>query len=314
MSLYALTSTPVRTIALSIFHQPAASSDREEYLAWLSEVRAQVHAEAGSMRTALQKSMRESATRQTLILRGLLSQFLQTPISSDDQEVRRLINESLEKFKAEILGDMAVGIRYVDEGRLVFPSLKRARDRKLLQNGRAYLQRAGFTTGKEKAELFESSFAVEGGTNLDLLDTILSRRVTPPNPFEPVLEGGTVHRSFGLYNLLCAHGGDPPAIASEQGTEGILLFSRPELMYASLRETILELVEKMATELMPGHVSAWQQKLGLGHGAEYLLRIVGGRTDVVSEAIHWLELHKGQDAVRGMIIDQGSLLVKDLAP
>jgi hypothetical protein len=312
MSIYSLISTPVPTIALSVFHQPPGGGRRDEYMNRLNNIRAQVQSEAASIGSAFQKLLRESAAREAQTLRGLLSQFLYTPISSDDQEVRRLIRESLEKFRAEIVDDVAVGIKFVDEGRLVYPSLKRARDKKLLQNGRSYLQRLGFTVGKDQGDLFESCYAVRGGTNLDLLDTILAQRILPVSPFDTAPPGGPLHSRFGMYTLLFVQGDDPPKVPAEQATEALLLFSPPESMYASLRETILEQVETMATELMPSHVSLWQEKLGLGHGGEYLLRIVAGRMDVMSEGMQWLGLRKGHDAVRRAMIDQGSLLIKEL--
>ena len=312
MSIYSVLSTRISTVAFSVIHQSPDGVQRDEYTTRLKEIRARVRSEAESAESAVQKLLRDSATRETQALRGLLSQFLQTPISSDDQEVRRLIRESLEKFRTQTVEEVPLGVKYILEGRMFFPSLKRARDKKLLQNGRSYLQQAGFDLAEDHADLYESVFAVEGGANLDVLDLILTERHSTVSPYDSGPPGYPSHSVYGLYNLLFAHGDEPEKSPAQQGIEAVLAFPRPELMHAAIRETILEILEKMTEELLPAHVSVWQQKLGLGHRGEYLMRIIGGRADIVSEWIHWLELHKGHDAVRRAIVDRGSLLVQEI--
>ena len=314
MSIYSVMSTRIPTVAVSVIHQAPGGVQRDEYTNRLKEIRARVRSEAESAESAVRKLLRDSATRETQALRGLLSQFLHTPISSDDQEVRRLIRESLEKFRTQTVDTIPLGVKYILEGKMVFPSLKRARDKKLLQSGRNYLQQAGFDLAKDHADLFETVFAVEGGANLDVLDLILTGRHSTVSPYDSGPPGYPSRSVYGAYSLLLAHGDGPDKSTAKQAIEAVVAFPRAELMHVAVKETLLEILEKMAGELLPVHVSAWEQKLGLGHRGEYLLRIIGGRADIVSEWIHWLELHKGHSPLRRAIIDQGNMLVQEIMP
>jgi len=312
MSIYSVLSTPVPTIAYAVLYQSLGEVQRDEYASRLREFSARVLTEAQAVDATLQRALREAVAKEAQTLRGVLSQFLQTPISSDDQEVRRLIRESLEKFREQVADDKAVGLRYASDGRILFPSLKRARDKRLLQNGRLYLQQLGLDVAKDKGEIFESLFVLQGGTNLDVLDHILAEKIPQGGPLDrgfPMAESRSVH---SVYNLLFAKGDGPGKSSGQQSTEAVIAIHRPEMMYAPFGGIILEMVQKMTAELLFDSVSLWRRKLGLGPGAESVLRIIVGRTDLVSEGIHWIDLHKEHEVLREEIIEKGNLYVKEL--
>jgi hypothetical protein len=240
----------------------------------------------------------------------MLSPFLHTPISSDDAEVRRLLREAFERYMDQLLDGGQAGVRYATAGRISFPSLKRVREKTLLANGKLYLQELGFDLSRDKGDLLETIFVLQGAKNLDVLEYLLHEKLSGDLLMGDEVSPGRFVRT--IHNLLFAKGDIVAASPLENAIEISIAFSRPELKYASFRQGVFEGLEKLREKFAPAHISLWRQKLGLGVGREFVLRVIGRGVENALESILWLESLKEQAFLRQAIIEQGSLLVKEL--
>ncbi|HET6273467.1 MAG TPA: hypothetical protein VFG32_10830 [Bacteroidota bacterium] len=312
MSIYQHLSMPIPTIAYCAIHQALPEVPKDEYLKTMKELHARIAAETESINTGYKKFIAEAITRETTMLKGTLSQFLQTPFKSDTEEIRRILGESFEKFKDQLLDGRGFGLSQSVEGRVFFSPSRKAVERKLLQNGKAYLEELGFAGGKGKGEIFESMFIIHGGVNLDILEHIVRDKlgIYATTHGKHIKEFGSY--SYAAYNRVYSKGDLPPKKELGKFVEIAIFFSKPDIKYAPFRSGLADAFEKLCRDLAIDHLSLWQRKLGLGGGKEFVLRIVGNSSDKISQSIQWLDSYKEKPFVRESLIVDGRLVVKDL--
>jgi hypothetical protein len=100
MSMY--NTFPLPAVTYSILHRPAPGIPRERYEGTIVEMHRQVEEESGLFSEQHAKSLSELSGRQAQILRGALSQFLETPIRSDDAEVQRIFQEAFDEHRGQV--------------------------------------------------------------------------------------------------------------------------------------------------------------------------------------------------------------------
>ena len=93
MSVYA--AFPQPSITYSILHGPTPGIPREQYEGTIVEMHRRVEEESVLFGQQQVKTLAELSGRQAQILRGALSQFLETPIRSDDDDIRRIFLQGL---------------------------------------------------------------------------------------------------------------------------------------------------------------------------------------------------------------------------
>lgn len=312
MSVYKLLSTPVPTIAYCAMHQALPGVPAVEYEKTMREFHDRVAEETGIITASYGKYVRESVSRQSQLIRVALSQFLQTPISTDDEHVQEVLDESLEKFRESQADGSGFGLKQSVEGKFFFPPSKKAREKRLLQNGRAYLEELGFNFGRTRGEIFESIFIVNGGMNLDILEHIVRDRlgIYSTTHGKHIKEFDSY--SYAAYNLVHVNGALPGREKLARYTELDLYFSKPDIPYGPFREGLVAALNGLSQKLGVDYISLWQRKLGLGAGKEFVLRIVCGSATKVGQSLKWLEGYKEHSFVRQAVIEDGKLLVKEL--
>ena len=124
MSVYNFLSTPVPTIAYCAMHQALPQVPTDEYMKTMRELHARISAETEAINAGYASFLRETLGRESESLHGSLSQFLQTPISSDDSDVRQILKETLERLKDELIGRNSLGLQHSVEGKLIFTTSK----------------------------------------------------------------------------------------------------------------------------------------------------------------------------------------------
>lgn len=312
MSIYKLLSTPAPTIAYCAMHQARPGIPAAEYEKTMREFHDRIAGETGIINAHYDKYIRESVSRQSQLIRVTLSQFLQTPISTDDEHVQKVLDESLEKFRESLVDGAGFGLKQSLEGKFFFPPSKKAREKRLLQNGRSYLEELGFTFGRNRGEIFESVFIISGGANLDVLEYIVRDRLgiysTTHGKHLKEFDG----YSYAAYNLIHLNGELPGRESLTKCTELALHFSKPDIPYGPFREGLVAALNGLSRKLGVDHISLWQRKLGLGAGKEFVLRIVCSSSTKVGQSLKWLEVYKEHSFVKQALIEEGKLLVKEL--
>lgn len=312
VSLPADPFVPVPPVAYCIFHQSAPHIQPAEYAQTLRELHRRIAEEGTLLAATRTRVLREAIAREAQVVRGALSPFLQTPIQSDAVDVRRMLEESLEKFAGQLHGREGAAVHYTLGGRVFVAPSRKSLERRLLQQGRAYLAGLGFGMTRNDPAVYESQFVVGGGAGLDLLEYLVRDRLGIYATTHGKHLGQFQRTSYAAYNLVHALGALPPEVKLGSCTEADLFFTKPGLRYGEFREHLTAALNGLAAEVAPEHLSLWQRKLGLGSGVEYVLRIVGGNAAQIGESVQWLATAVPAPPVKKALAVEGCLLVKEL--
>lgn len=311
MSLQNVLDTPVPTIAYCALHQRLPEITRDEYQKTMRELHQRIRHETAGIAAAFKQHVSETIDKESENLRNTLSHFLHTPISSDNEDVRRILVESFERFKDQMLDEAPIGLVDSHETRVFVVSSKKSIEKRLLKSGKSYLDGLGFVTTKGSPEIFESIFIVRGGMNLDVLEHIVRDRlgIYSTTHGKHIKEFGGY--SYGAYNLVFAKGEMPASDKIQKYTELTFYFSKPEIKYAPFRIGLTEALGQLDDIVGLDYVSLWQRKLGLGAGKEFILRIMSDKSERSSEVIEWMNKQKENAFIRDAMIVGGSLVVKE---
>lgn len=310
MSLSAHSGVPVPEIAYCILHQSGPDVPRETYLKTLQEFHTALAEESRTLAAAYARAVREGTEREAQSLRSALAHFLETPIRSDAEEVRKTLADALER----IGGHSAEfpGLRYTLEGRALSPSPKNAAERRLLQQGRDHLAALGFGVSRTDPPVHESVFVVTGGAGLDLLEWMVRDRLGISGGAHGSHLGQFRRTSYAAYNLVHAAGALPPGERIPVCLEAALAFAKPDMTYEDLRVALAALTEDLARTAGAEHVTAWQRKLGLGAGVEFVLRIVSPSAETTTGSLQWLAGATLAGPLRRALVQEGRLVLKEL--
>ncbi|RPH37828.1 hypothetical protein EHM92_01670 [bacterium] len=312
MKTYPLLNTPVPVISYCIFHQPKKGRSGDEYVNTMRALHERVQKESGEMKNAFAKGVREAIARESQMVSGLLSQFLTTPIQSDRAEVRRVIAEGIERSLGQAGMNSEIGVSWSSEGKTCFPPHRKALERKLQQNGKAYLQDLGFTSDGSAGDIFESVFVVEGGINLDLIEHSVRDRVGIYSPPHGTHLGESTTYTFGAYNLVYASGTRPPQEQKKGLVEISFSFSKPPVEYALFRKALAAGLEQYVSGDAALYTSLWQRKLGLGRGKEFILRFLCDEMKKLDGIMKWLHERRDPDFPAEALAEKGAMLLKEL--
>jgi len=312
MSTYSILSTPVPTISYCIFHQAASSKLQEEYTGTIRDLHASLLRESGALSAAYQKSVREAIVRESQALRGALGEFLAMPVRSDNVAVQKIFTEGFERYHGHITGEMRFGVTMSWDGKLVDFRLQKAAEKKLELNGRTYLKGLGFAPSKQKGDIFESVFIVEGGMNLDFLEHIIRDRLGIYRTTHGRHLERTGAYTFAAYNLVRAWGPLPHRQSADGQLETVVYFSKPEIEYDRFRAGVNGALEKLAAAEGLAHLSLWQRKLGLGKGKEFILRCLCESQLQAGSVIAWLTRCSEPGFLKDVLITNGNLILKEL--
>ncbi len=310
MSIYTYLSTPLPTIAYAILHQAGPSVSPEAYAETMKELHQRIAAETAEVNAGYKKTLQEITVRETQILRGALSQFLETPIRSDNAEVQKIFLDAFQKYGGLITVTGDYGVIRSSEGKLSLPDSQQAAQKRLGRSGKAYLTELGFTFGKASGPVFESVFYVRGGANLDIIEHLVRDRlgIYASTHGKHLAEfSGCL---FGAYNVVMdgVPGLQPDA---GQAGEAVIWFDKPDMPYGEFRQGLAALLESLAKDGSPASPSLWQRKLGLGRGREFALRLAARNRKKPDEMMQWLHECKLPDVVRNAVMNEGALLTRE---
>lgn len=312
MSLYNHFSIPVPVIAYCAMHQALPSVSREEYEKTMRELHHRIAKETAAMVASYGKFRHEGINREAEKLRASLSQYLETPHGRDDAEVRRIFSESLARFSDLVRGNLGIGLKNSVEGRFILPKFGSAASASLLQRGREYLEELEFNLGAGSSGVYESSFVIEGGENLDILEHIVRDRlgIYATTHGKHIKEFGGY--AYSVFNLIDQHGGDATKPFASGQLEAAIFFSKPDMKYAPFRSGLVEVMDRLSAELDIPHITVWQRKLGLGRGNEFIVRISVRDLDHLNRIVEWLWAKTEKPFVHGALIASGKLTIKEL--
>ncbi len=307
MSLYGLLGTAPPRVTYCILHQASSPKGGEDYVATIRQMHDAVRQESAILTAALEKGKREAIARESQVLRGSLTEFLSTPMRSDNASVLNIFTEAFERFERVVAGLAPVGVTGSSDGRVVPLPAPKPPGRRLIASGKTYLRDLGFAGGASKADVFESVFEMAGGFNLDVLEHIIRDRlgIYSGAHGQHLLRAGTY--AFAAYNCVGNWGGD----GTPSPYEAALLFAKPVMEYAPFREAVAEAAGQMVNDLKFPGATLWQRKLGLGRGKEFVLRCACASADHAMKIGHWLQQRAEPAFLRAALLDGGSLLVKE---
>jgi len=315
MTLYDFLSTPLPTIAYCALHQSLPSIEENEYVATMRELHKRIFDESETLHEGYAQSLSSAVARETQTLQSSLREFLHTPIRSDEEEVRGRIGESLDRFKEQLTGSWRQGLLRSREGKISFPSSKHLRVKQLLHNGKEYLEGLGFSAAGTPGRVFESMFVIEGGQNLDVLEHIVRDKlgIYATTHGKHIKEFGDY--AYAAHNQVYEWGTIPSADQIPGRFEAALFFSKPSpdtIKYASFRNKLSTILDRLVNDTKVDHVSVWQRKLGLGAGAEFVIRILCPSTDSIEKGIELISGYKDTGILQEVLMGKGRLVMKQL--
>ena len=309
MSVY--TPFPLPVITYSILHRPVPGVPREQYEGTIIEMHRRVEEESVLFGEQHAKSVAELSGRQAQMLRGGLGQFLETPIRSDDAEVKRIFQEAFEEHRGQVseagpYGAIASWAGFATLHAQGPPWLK-----KMVANGRRSRRVLGLDSPKGGTGAYESVYVVRGGLNLDVLEHVVRDRLGIYASAHGKHIGEAAPFVVAAHNLVHASGADFWKSLSSAWGEAVVSFDKPAVPYDRFRASLAPLIDRALAGSGAPAATLWQRKLGLGRGTEFALRILLSRRDYASGVIG--QLRSADDpVVSGTFGADASLLLKEL--
>ena len=272
MNIYS--AFPLPLVAYSILHRPRSGVPRERYEETLLEMHRRVEEESSLFTAEQEKAVGAISARQAQILRGSLSQFLETPIRSDDAEVQKIFLEVFRELLAQAAEGGPCGAVAGWAGRTVSGPGAQGILKKLESNGRRYIRSLGLESGRGGTETYESLYLVRGGSNLDVLEHIVRDRIGIYDSPHGTHVGDTSPFAIAAHNLVHASGTEYAKALPAAWGEAALFFEKPAIPYAEFRAAVVAAADAALAGSGSPAASLWQRKLGLGRGNEFVLRFI----------------------------------------
>ena len=194
--------------------------------------------------------------------RGNLSQFLSTPIESDTSDIQHIISDQIGQIAEQLLPKIHYGLMEGYDGRFLIEAQQVEIPKARALGARSFFQNKGFKIGRNNSAIFESLFFIQGGSNLDILEHMISNRIGiyTSSHSPKISQSDVITRS--LYNLIFIDGN------SENNIDHFELqvrFAKGKESYELFHNELIESMKIFRLEIHDLNVSVWQKKLGLGN-------------------------------------------------
>ncbi len=251
---------------------------------------------AVALRTSWGNDLTDAIAKSTHRMRGMLSQFLSMPLTSDTKEIQGILDDQVRQVVEQVLPALPVGLLGIQDGRLIADAGSHASTKKLADAGKRLLGGGPLRRSKTGQEVYENAILLQGGLNLDILHVLRSgvKRTEDALP---------VHIRTGILMLKYRHG---ELNSGSDRHETILLFDAQSLDH----ETILGSCSMVASEWGSGHVSVWED---LTRPHELLVRFRSTDRTGIRDAMDELIGSRFPSTLTGAIKKTGRLIHKDLS-
>jgi len=310
MSVYAPFPLPVMTYG--ILHRPIASAARDDYEATLVEMHRRVEEESALFSERHMKVLSDLSERQSQILRGSLSQFLETPIRSDDAEVQSIFLEAFGEHRSLVAEEGPYGAFVSWAGVAASPLTGPAWLKKLESNARRSRRSIGLEPSKGGTDVYESVYVVRGGLNLDILEHIVRDKLGIYASAHGKHIGESEPFVVAAHNLLHTSGDDFWKSLPSAWGEAVLLFDKPAVPYDEFRAALTALIDGSLSGAGTMSATLWQRKLGLGRGSEFALRVLLAAHREVIPFIDRLRAAKDPPYAKETFGAQAGLFIKQI--
>ncbi|MEX2117606.1 MAG: hypothetical protein WEB37_12040 [Bacteroidota bacterium] len=280
MSVYTALKFEMPVVAYSALHQVRKGITPEVYIQTMKDFHRLLREEMANVNTAWHGFRNDAIARTLQSVRGLLLEYLNTPLKSDSEAIQKILRERIEEYSRNVFPDKPLGMILTTEGRVIY--LPQGTSRTLALSGKKYLSELGFGIGRPHREIFESVFLVEGGMNLDIIEHIVRDRIGIYTPVHGKYIGEFDSYAYSAHNLVALEGELGPANTEH---EMAVFFSKGGVTYDVFRSALKSKLGAVVDRHKLRHSSLWQRKLGLGSGREFVLRLQGNNSAVLAEAI-----------------------------
>lgn len=261
-------------VAYSILHRPLPGVPREEYRATILDMHRAVEGESARFSDEQAKSADAVSLRQAQILRGALSQFLETPIRSDNAEVQRIFLDAFGEHRRQVSEEGPHGAIVSWAGAATAPAKGPAWLKALEAAGRRERRALGLENAKGAPEAHESVYVVRGGLNLDVLEHVVRDRLGIYASAHGTHVGQSAPFVVSVHNLIHSSGAEYWKAILSSSAEAVFSFDKGALPYEEFRAGIARLVDTAIPDSGAAAATLWQRKLGLGRGREFTLRFL----------------------------------------
>lgn len=271
MSIYNVLSFEIPVIAYSVLHQHIKTETAKEYARSLHSLRSELIKETDQIKSSWENHISDLTSKSVQATRGNLSQFLSTPIQSDADDIQKILKDQIVQISEQLLPNIRYGLSGGYDAKYLLETKQSEIPKSRLAEGRSFMQENGFKVEKNNRSIFESIYLVQGGSNLDILESIIRKCIGIYNSSHEKKINEFETLACSIYNLLFSDG------VSYSGFDRFELqvnFVKGKESYELFIKELSESIKYFRTEIHHLNVSVWQRKLGLGIGEEYVLRIL----------------------------------------
>jgi hypothetical protein len=248
MSIYSVSGKEVPILARIEWHTFPASVPARVVSRFLQERKQMLREESRHMQTAWNDYLADITAKSTQRMRGMLSQFLSTPLTSDNQEINRILGEQVQYVTDLLMPNTKAGIAEAVSGKISFDVGANASLKKLTSSAKRMYGIGGSKPGKNTAEHFEEMLIFKGSSNLDVLQIIeeqIAERMAGSEPEGHASSGKTLAVQRFSIGEATQTGGRHEAILVLDG-------------HVVGHKSIQALASALASEHPALHVSIWE--------------------------------------------------------
>jgi hypothetical protein len=279
MSIYNVLSIDTPIIGYSVFHQAKKGIPAREYKKALMGLHQSIAEESNKIQEVWKNYTNDLKAKAIQTTHGSLAQFLSTPLQSDMQEINRIIGEQLQQITQQMLEPVSFGLIGSIEQKFVFETCTNPHIRKYLLEGKRLLRTFHFNI-TASSEIYDSTYFIKGGQNLDLLEHIIRDRIGVYNSQHGKHIQQAHSGTYSITNLKMIKG---ELLNQSHKFELTLHFSKHKVTYKDLDQRLANILNELNLNQQHIDFSIWQRKLGLGILPEFTLCISSKEKNILRD-------------------------------
>jgi hypothetical protein len=314
MSIYKIISTGPQLICCSCIHQVHEGLFGNQFIKDLKNIHSHFNKESEKFVKMIERNQGKVLDKHTEMLITILSEYLQTPLLHDQEDIRKIVKDALQKYITQLGLDLKYGVEMSYSGIVTYTETAYALLKRLEKSGSEYLKGLGYDVGNQERSIFETLFIFESSLNVDVLEYFLKDKIDSSIPIMGKFRDDGNNPTNTLYNITYSAGAAVSKLFDKDVVEAAIFFSKPQDIDEKVfHDSIVEAMEKMWVTLKIPYITLMEKKLGLGRGTDYVLRLyLEKERDNLTEAVRWLSMYKEVGYIRQVLIDDGKLLTKEI--